>query len=479
MGLYTFKLPDIGEGMHEGEIVKWHVKPGDQVEEDQVILEVQNDKAVVELPSPVAGVVKDVKVAEGETAVVGEELVVFETESADGAAEEKAEAGGGESKGTASSPAPQDAAAEVLATPGVRKLAREKGIDIRLVRGSGRQGQVTREDVLAFAEGRAHGRPDGRTDDPPASRESDRLTGWTSEVPDGRVPGTAQNGAAAAAGAEAHPASEPEVAARAARPVNGEPEYGPEAGREPGSADRGPSSAFAAGPDERLPLKGIRRAIAAAMVKSAFTAPHVTVMDEADVTKLVAFRERVKPLMAERGVNITYLPFVVKALVAALREFPALNAILDEEAGEIVHKKYYHVGIAVDTEQGLLVPVIRDADRKSIRAIAAEIGDLAARARAGKLGPQEMRGSTITVTNIGSAGGMFFTPIINYPEAAILGTGRIAEKPVARGGEIAVGKVMALSLSFDHRLIDGAAAQQALNRIKGLLEEPELLVLEV
>lgn len=432
MGLYSFKLPDIGEGMHEGEIVKWHVQAGDSVEEDQVILEVQNDKAVVEIPSPVKGTVKEVKVAEGTVAVVGDELIVFEVEGADHAeapqpaasAPEPAVSGQEPAREAASSPASAGAfagaAAEVLATPGVRKLAREKGVDIRLVKGSGRHGQVTREDVLAFAEGRG--------------AEAERK----------------ETGAAEPA------AVKPADTARAAQAA------------EP-----------AAGLEERVPLRGIRKAIAAAMVKSVYTAPHVTVMDEADVTKLVAYRERIKPLMEQKGIKITYLPFIVKALVAAARDFPALNASIDEEAGEIVYKKYYHVGIATDTDQGLLVPVIRDADRKSMWMIAAEIKELAGRAREGKLAPQEMQGGTITITNIGSAGGLFFTPVINYPEVAILGTGRIAEKPVVRDGEIVIGQVMALSLSFDHRLIDGATAQHALNRIKQLLEDPELLVLEV
>lgn len=423
MGLYAFKLPDIGEGMHEGEIVKWHIQPGDSVEEDQVILEVQNDKAVVELPSPVNGTVKEVKVAEGTVAVVGDELVIFEVEGG-GDAPAPVDAGRAPAEAAQSANAADVPMPMVLATPGVRKLAREKGIDIRLIQGSGRHGQVTREDVLAFAEG-----------------------GGSASAP-----------ADAAKKQGAMPAAEaPAVKA----------------------ADGTPGPAAQSQLEERVPLKGIRKVIAEAMVKSVYTAPHVTVMDEVDVAKLVAFRDRIKPLMEKKGIKITYLPFIVKALVAAVRAFPVLNAAIDEEAGEIVYKKYYHVGIATDTEQGLLVPVIRDADRKSIWTIAAEIKDLAERGREGKLGPQEMRDSTITVTNIGSAGGMFFTPVINFPEVAILGTGRIAEKPVVRDGAIAVGQMMALSLSFDHRIVDGATAQYALNSIKELLEDPELLVLEV
>jgi len=228
-----------------------------------------------------------------------------------------------------------------------------------------------------------------------------------------------------------------------------------------------------------VPLKGIRKAIANAMVKSVYTAPHVTLMDEVDVTKLVELRAKAKPLAEKKGVKLTYLPFIVKALVAALREYPIMNASLDEETQEIVYKKYYNIGIATDTDAGLIVPVVADADRKSIWMIADEIRDLAARGREGKLAPHELRGSTMTITNIGSAGGMFFTPVINYPEVAILGTGRIAEKPIVRGGEIVAAPVLALSLSFDHRLIDGATAQNFLNYIKQLLGDPELLVMEV
>lgn len=303
----------------------------------------------------------------------------------------------------------------ILATPSVRKLAREKGVDLTQVKGTGKNGRITREDVLGFV-----------------------------------------SGAAAAPSPAVAPAAQPAAApAKAATVVGGDL------------------------PEERVPLKGIRKAIANAMVKSVYTAPHVTIMDEVDVSALVALRQRAKPIAEKKGVKLTYLPYIVKALVAAVRQYPALNASIDDEAGEIVYKKYYHIGIATDTENGLLVPVIQHADRKSIWTLAAEIRDLATRAREGKLAPNEMKGSTISITNIGSAGGMFFTPVINYPEVAILGVGRITEKPVVKNGEITIGQVLALSLSFDHRLIDGATAQNAVNYIKQLLEDPELLIMEV
>lgn len=457
MALYEYRFPELGEGLHEGEIVKWHIKPGDEVKEDQTIMEVQNDKAVVEVPSPVSGKVTDVKVKEGTVAHVGDVVVVFDVAGElppqaehGGAAEEKpAPAEAPKPAPTAVEAAPTPAAAapaaaapvaavpaagagapmtekerrEILATPGVRKLAREKGIDIRLVTGTGSGGRITRADIEGF------------------------------------VPGAA---APAAAGAAAVPAA---TAAEEA----------------PAGAPAAAAAPAAAGdlPEERVPLKGIRKIIAAAMSKSVYTAPHVTIMDEVDVAPLVAYRERLKPAMEKKGVKVTYLPFVVKAVVAALKMYPALNASIDDEKSEIVYKKYYHIGIATDTDNGLMVPVITHADRKSMWTIASEIKDLAGRAREGKLSAHELKGSSFSITNIGSAGGMFFTPVINWPEVAILGTGRISEKPVVKNGEVAVGSMMALSLSFDHRLIDGATAQNAMNLIKQLLSDPELMLMEV
>ncbi|PYI56238.1 dihydrolipoamide acetyltransferase family protein [Paenibacillus flagellatus] len=447
MAIWQFRLPELGEGLHEGEIVKWHVKPGDEIKEDQIIMDVQNDKAVVEVPSPVTGKIVELKVAEGTVSHVGDPLAVIDVvgeippesihhgggdapaaaapapaasapapAAAPAAAAPAAPAAAPAAEPAAAAPAPSApaAAGQVLATPSVRKFAREKGVDLTLVKGTGRNGQATKEDVLAFAAG---------------------------------------GGQAAAPAAE-------KAAPAAAAPA---------------------AAAVAAGErvEERVPFKGIRKAIANAMVKSVYTAPHVTIMDEVDVTALVELRQKAKPLAEKKGVKLTYLPFIVKALVAAVKQYPALNASIDDEKNEIVYKKYYNIGIATDTDNGLIVPVVFDSDRKNVWQIANEIRDLAVRGRDGKLGPNEMKGSTISITNIGSAGGMFFTPVINYPEVAILGTGRISEKPVVRDGQIVVGNVMALSLSFDHRLIDGATAQNAMNYIKSLLEDPQLMVMEV
>lgn len=440
MAKFEYRFPELGEGLHEGEIIKMHIKPGDKVTDDDIIMEVQNDKAVVEVPCPVNGTVQEVFAKDGQVCRVGEVVAIIDAEGdipeQEAPAEEQSAQEADAAKGSAdttSSPA-QDAPAdakqggngeaatpaapnrEVLATPSVRKFAREQGVDIAQVQGSGNNGKVTREDVEAFKNG---------------------------------------GGQAAAAPAQEAVSETKAAPAAASAAVDTRTE------------------------EERVPFKGIRKAISNAMVKSAYTAPHVTIMDEVDVTELVAFRTRMKPIAEKKGTKVTYLPFIVKALVAASRQFPALNAMIDEEANEIVYKKYYNIGIATDTDNGLIVPVIKDADRKSIWMIADSIRDLAARGREGKLAPNEMKGSTISITNIGSAGGMFFTPIINFPEVAILGTGRISEKAVVKNGEIVAAPVMALSLSFDHRIIDGATAQNFMNYIKQLLANPELLVMEV
>lgn len=422
---FEYRFPELGEGLHEGEIIKMHIKAGDKVTDDDIIMEVQNDKAVVEVPCPVNGTVLEVLTKDGQVCRVGEVVAIIAAEGdvpqqEGGHSEAQTSQAAAPSQGNAAPAAVPAPNRDVLATPSVRKFAREQNVDLAKVNGSGKNGKITHEDVEAFLKG----------------------------------------GSAAPAAAQAAPAAEaPKAKAKDAAPAA--------------------ASGNANLEEERVPFKGIRKAISNAMVKSAYTAPHVTIMDEVDVTELVAFRARMKPVAEKKGVKVTYLPFIVKALVAASRQFPALNAMIDEESNEIVYKKYYNIGIATDTDNGLIVPVIKDADRKSIWMIASAITDLAVRGRDGKLAANEMRGSTISISNIGSAGGMFFTPIINFPEVAILGTGRITEKPVVKNGEIVSAPVMALSLSFDHRIIDGATAQNFMNYIKNLLGNPDMLVMEV
>jgi pyruvate dehydrogenase E2 component (dihydrolipoamide acetyltransferase) len=433
-------MPDIGEGIHEGEIVKWFVKPGDKVQEDDVLCEIQNDKAVVEIPSPVEGSVLEVLVGEGTVATVGQVLVTFDApgyENLQFKGDEHADEPKQEEKPAAPAPevkqeaAPQPAAVAVapqvevdpsrriVAMPSVRKYAREKGINIQLVPGTGNHGRILKTDIDAFVSGGA---------------------------------------------AHAQQAVSDAVVATEQAKVEA-----------PQAAAAIPQGEY---PETREKMSGIRKAIAKAMVNSKHTAPHVTLMDEVDVTKLVTHRKKFKEVAAAKGIKLTFLPYIVKALTSALREFPALNTSLDDATSEIIHKHYYNIGIAADTEKGLLVPVVKDADRKSVFSISNEINELAGKARDGKLAPNEMKGASCTISNIGSAGGQWFTPVINHPEVAILGVGRIAEKPIVRNGEIVAAPVLALSLSFDHRMIDGATAQNALNHIKRLLNDPELLLME-
>ncbi|WP_280769138.1 dihydrolipoamide acetyltransferase family protein [Salipaludibacillus daqingensis] len=431
---YEFKLPDIGEGIHEGEIVKWEVKEGDEVKEDDVLCEVQNDKAVVEIPSPVDGKVEKLHVEEGVVTEVGTVIISFETDAEQPAeahgsdeeeeeTEEKAEESSTKEESKSGEPAAEeevDESSRVIAMPSVRKYSREKDVNIRKVKGTGKNGRVLKEDVDAYLSGDSQAGDSTQTD---------------ADSPE-----------------EAAPKQEKKSVA-AYKPANEELET-------------------------REKMSGIRKAISKAMVNSKHTAPHVTLMDEIEVTDLVAHRKQFKPVAEEKGVKLTFLPYVVKALTSAIREYPILNTSLDDSTEEIVHKHYYNIGIAADTEKGLMVPVVKDTDRKSIFSISDEINQLATKAREGSLSSDEMKGASTTITNIGSAGGQWFTPVINHPEVAILGLGRIAEKAVVKDGEVVVAPVLALSLSFDHRIIDGATAQHALNHIKRLLNDPQLLVME-
>lgn len=455
---YHFRLPDIGEGIHEGEIVKWFVSKGDTINEDDTLLEVQNDKSVVEIPSPVSGTIEEILVSEGTVAIVGDKLIRIdspdhEDEEEEAPAEEKQEAksesqvqataeqGQPVSKkeapkdetGAATDATPEstgeatsqevDPNRRVIAMPSVRKFAREEGVDIRQVVGSGKNGRVIKDDIESFKSG-------GNKSPQTETQEESVQTGDQDEQQEQQ----AQS-----------------------------------------SAVKVPEGDF---PETREKLSPIRKMIAKAMVNSKHTAPHVTLLDEVDVTELVAHRKKFKEIAAEQDIKLTYLPYVVKALVSTLRKFPELNTSLDDATEELIQKHYFNIGIAADTDRGLLVPVIKHADRKSMFAISKEIADLGGKARDGKLAASEMKGASCSITNIGSAGGQWFTPIINHPEVAILGIGRISEKPVVKNGEIVAAPMLALSLVFDHRVIDGATGQQALNHLKHLLGNPELLLME-
>jgi len=406
----VFNFPDVGEGIHEGRVVEWLVAEGDDVAEDQPLLKVETDKAVVELPSPHAGTVLRLHASADATIFVGDPLVTIgdageslpeEAETAEvavPAAERAAPA-------PIPAPAPQTAGRRPLATPRTRALARKLKVDLQTVVGSGSGGRITDEDVQRAAEG----------------------------------------------GIAAAPAPAPSPAGVAAVTADGEV--------------------------ERLPITHLRKMIANAMRNSKHTAAHVTHVDEADVTDLMAHYRRAKPVIEERtGGRFTVLPLFIKALVATLEKYPMFNASVDEERQEILLKKYYNIGIAVDTPEGLIVPVIRDADRKDLVELAAEVADKAERARSRQLGLDELKGGSCTITNIGPLGGVFATPIINYPELAIVGLHAIKERPEVVDGEIAIRKMMYLSVSFDHRYIDGAEAARFMSDLVRLVSEPMVLM---
>lgn len=413
-----FRLPDIGEGIHEGEIVKWHVKPGDPVAEDQPLLEVMTDKVTAEIPSPFAGVVRELMAKEGQVVQVGSVIVTFDkagekaaaSSSASKATSEKQASEGTNGKSVHAQTAVAEPAAsrqaleKVLAAPATRKLARESGVDLSTLAGSGPRGRVTQTDVKKALEGK------------------------------GVCP-----------------------AAASAAPL---------------------TAAFSGELEKRVPFAGMRRKIAEHLVHSKHTAPHFSYVEEVDMTELVNLRKALAPEAEEKGVKLTYLPFIIKAVIAGLRAHPALNASLDEAKQELVYKNYYNMGVAVATDQGLVVPVVKNADHKNVLTLGREIKALAEKARAGKLALDELRGGTFTLTSIGSIGGLFSVPIINYPEVAILGINKITPRPVVRDGEIVIREMMYLSISCDHRVVDGAEAALFVKKVVEYLENPGRLLLE-
>lgn len=397
-----FRFPDVGEGITEGEVVRWLVKEGDEVGIDRPLAEIETDKAVVEIPSPYAGTVLKLHFKEKDLVKVGQVLVTI-GEKGEAAAEAAplpaAAAGAAPTPGPAPAPARPGG---ILATPRVRALARELGLDLGAVPGSGPDGRITEEDVRAAK--------------------------------------------AAPAAAKA-----PAVKVKAKYDLYGNL--------------------------ERIPLRGVRRATARKMRESLDHAAPVTHCDEADAGPLEALRAKMKPEIEAAGAKLTYLPFIVKALVEALKLHPTLNATLDEQEEEIVVKKYYNIGIAVDVPDGLIVPVVKMADQKPLAGLAAEIQALAGAARARTVDLADLKGGTFSVTNVGVIGGDFATPIINYPEVAILAVMRIADRARVVGGAVAVKKIMPLCLTFDHRVVDGAEAARFTRDLVRFLEAPEALPL--
>jgi pyruvate dehydrogenase E2 component (dihydrolipoamide acetyltransferase) len=418
-----FKLPDIGEGTAEGEIIKWLVSPGDVVAEHQAVVEVMTDKATVEIPSPAAGTITALLAAEGDTVPVGSVIFHLEAEGVAAPPDQPTSAAPAPvpaapasvpaapaSVAVAPAPvavavAPAAAGQKVLAVPSARRVARELGVDLTQVPGSGRKGVVRRADVEAFAQ-----------------------------------------------------VAETAIASPA-------PQSAP-----------GP-----AGQETRIPFRGVRRKIAEAMSRSVFTIPHFTIVEEIDITDLVHVRTKAKALGADLGVKVTFLPFIMRAVVLGLVRHPMLNGYLDVEKDEIVHCGYINLGIATDTPNGLIVPVINDVQTKTVMQLARELGDMAERTREGRVKAEELRGSTFSITNAGSIGGILATPIINFPDIAILGVHRIIKRPgvveTSEGDKIEIRQYMNFSLSVDHRLADGADGARFLAYLRQLLEAPGLLAL--
>lgn len=412
MARVNFKLPDIGEGVTEGEIVEWFVQAGDRIREDDPLVEVLTDKATVTIGAPCDARVAQLHFDVGNVAKVGQVIVTLDSAASSVPANPRSSRPPATAVGDIRDALPGASLftghdgghggeveldyfqSKPLATPATRRLAKDMGIDIRSVRPTGDGGRVTRDDVHAAVRGER--------------------------------------------------------------------------------AEDGPHALL----EERRPIVGIRRKIAERMHHATTTAAHFTFVEECDAGPLVDLRDRLAAEAEKRGVRLTYLPFIIKAVVSALRSHPVLNATVDEKSHELVYKKYYDIGVATATESGLVVPVVRGADDLGLFELSAEIARLTAHARAGTLGPGDLRGSTFTVTSLGKQSGLLATPILNHPEVGILGVHRIKERPVVKDGQIVIGKVMLLSLSFDHRVVDGHVGAAFAYDVIEALENPERLSTE-
>lgn len=426
---YIFKFPDIGEGLEEGTIIEWHVEKGQAVKMGDPLCTMETDKVVAAIPSPKNGVIAARFGKTGETIHVGSALVEIDIEGVNGTAaideaikEEPVEEGAGvvgtleiagnnavlsaSNEGVKQEGAIGISNKKALATPVARAIAKDLGIEINLIKGSGPAGRVTKEDVTRFSQ-------EGTTN---TKSDSAKLSSLKSESSENLI--------------------------------------------------------------ETEPLSQMRKTIAKNMIQSKHNAAHMTVFEEVEISELDRIRKKYKDILAAEGVKLTYLAFVVKATAMALRKFRSLNSEMDMEKGVMLYKKYYNIGIAIDTEKGLVVPVIRNADKLSLKKIASEIENISTKARDGKLTLEDMRDGTFTITSYGSIGGLFAVPVINYPQAAILGVGRISKRPVVKGEELAVGLVLPLSLSVDHRIADGGETARFVNTIMGFLADPVSLIME-
>ncbi len=426
----SFKLPDLGEGVHEGEVLAVHVSVGQEVKEGDIILEIETDKAAVEIPSPFTGTVTEVRVKPGDTVKVGDVMMSFgngeEAKAVDLPKTEEIQAEAAKPAKVAPVTATAERKGPVPASPATRRLARELSIDLHRVTPTGPGGLVTADDVRALAE-------------------------------------TGQERADQTAVTKVAPLAE---TAEVAIPAPILPDF------------------TRWGPVERVPFRSIRRATAKQMVIAWSQIPHVTSQDAVDITKLEAFRQKHKAEIEAAGGRLTMTIFALKAVATALKTYPQFNATLDIDAGEIIIKNYFHIGVAVNTDNGLIVPVVRDVDRKSIKELAIELNDLVEQTRSRKIPLEDLQGGTFTITNAGAMGGGYFAPIINFPEVAILGMGqgRLQPAVVDKGDgqhEIAPRLIMPIVLCIDHRVLDGADAIKFLKLVIDALEDPDELLISM
>lgn len=426
---FEFRFPDIGEGIAEGTLIKWLVNEGENINEGDSVAEVETDKVTTEIPSPRTGKVSELKFEEGDIIEVEDVFVVIDTSNGSNESEEEVVEKAEDVEETAG------VVGEVVASSEEIPASTE-GIEIS-------SSKTTKKKVLAT---------------PVARKLAKDL-----KVDIGTVEGTGPNGRVMK-----------EDIRKAKDNISNVKDTKVE------SIEK-TSKAYVSENEEnveRIPLSRIRKTIAEKMSESRFTIPHTTAMDEVDITKLDEFRKKYKNIFKDENIKLTYLPFIIKATIAVLKELPEFNSEFDEENQELVLKHYYNIGIATDTDRGLMVPVLRDAHKKSIVEIAREIEDLSTRAKENKIELSELKGGSFSLTNYGSIGGIFGIPIINYPESAILGVGRMSKKPIVVDDEIVIGKILPLSLSYDHRIIDGASGARFLNKLKELLMDPELLLLK-
>ncbi|OGF58652.1 MAG: hypothetical protein A2Y62_03845 [Candidatus Fischerbacteria bacterium RBG_13_37_8] len=450
--IFEFKLPDIGEGVVEGEIVEWKVKPGDEVIEDQPMVEVMTDKATVELPSPKKGKIVEINGKAGDKIKVGAILLKIEVaDDTDAKVEQKKEQPTERdiekkqvSQKEETVEMQPEEKARVIATLAIRKLARDMNIELAKIKGSGEGGRVLREDLMQLAQGEKE----------PTTKEEKIVM----------VP------------SEMHEQHKEEKVVEMQAKEQGQFDEDIEKA-EVIEVLRGVSESATS--EEIIPYIGLRRKIGERMSLSKSKVPHFSYVDEVDMTEIVQTRQNFLPIAEERNVKLTFLPFIIKALVAALKKYPMANSSLDEEKNEIILKKYYNIGIATATEKGLIVPVVKNADKKSILQIAVDIERIGTAAKAGKVLLEDLQGGTFSITNVGSIGGLFSSPIINYPEVGIMGVHKIHKRPVVRQNTMVIRDMMYISFCFDHRIVDGAMAAEFAKYLIHYLENPSLLFIDM